>query len=111
MLEELLAAYQSEGRDRIRISGEDPGIDDRSATPMALLFHELATNATKYGALSSVEGSVELTISCADDRAMFDWRERGAPSISEPSAARVRVAVDCNERRAAAWRDHRAPLE
>ena len=111
MLEELLAAYQSEGRDRIRISGEDPGIDDRSATPMALLFHELATNATKYGALSSVEGSVELTISCADDRAMFDWRERGAPSSSEPSAARVRVAVDCNERRAAAWRDHRAPLE
>ncbi|MEG3153545.1 PAS domain-containing protein [Sphingomonas sp. RB1R13] len=87
MLEELLAAYQSDSRDRIRICGEDPGIDDRSATPMALLFHELATNAAKYGALSSEDGSVELTISCADEKAMFDWRERGGPSVAEPRAA------------------------
>ena len=87
MLEELLAAYQSDGGERIRISGEDPGIDDRSATPMALLFHELATNAAKYGALSSAEGTVELTTSCTDGKALLEWRERGGPSVTEPHAA------------------------
>ena len=87
MLEELLAAYQSEGGERIRISGEDPGIDDRSATPMALLFHELATNAAKYGALSSAEGTVELTTSCTDGKVLLEWRERGGPSIAKPRAA------------------------
>jgi PAS domain S-box-containing protein len=86
MLEELLAAYQSEGGERIRISGEDPGIDDRSATPMALLFHELATNAAKYGALSSAEGTVELTTSCSDGKALLEWREHDGPPVREPRA-------------------------
>ncbi|EIZ80886.1 signal transduction histidine kinase [Novosphingobium sp. Rr 2-17] len=81
MLDELLAAYS----ERVTIAGDDIAIDDRSATPLALLFHELATNAAKYGALSTHGGSV--LISCASDGAFIrlDWQERGGPKVSEPA--------------------------
>ncbi|WP_174292381.1 sensor histidine kinase [Sphingomonas bacterium] len=69
----------------VRVEGADIAIDDRSATPLALLFHELATNASKYGALSVDGGEVVLTLSAADGQATLVWRERGGPSVSEPA--------------------------
>ena len=61
MLREIFAPYGEAGGERVRIVGEDLAIDDRSATPLALVFHELATNAAKYGALSTPDGKVVLT--------------------------------------------------
>ena len=52
-------------------TGTDIAIDDRAATPLALLFHELATNASKYGALSVPEknrGSPEVAASTSASR-------------------------------------------
>jgi PAS domain S-box-containing protein len=87
-LKGLLAALFEPYRRRgggVRIEGDDLAIDDRSATPLALLFHELATNATKYGALSVPGGEVVLTLLVIENGARFSWRERGGPTVGEPS--------------------------
>jgi two-component sensor histidine kinase len=52
---------------------------------LALLFHELATNAAKYGSLSSSEGDVQISIAAADARVRIEWRERGGPPVSAPT--------------------------
>ena len=78
---ELFAPYRLDDRSRIRITGDDVAVDDRAATPLALLFHELATNATKYGALSSVDGTVTLDTRRSGDDYIMEWAERGGPEI------------------------------
>ena len=87
LLTQLFAPYQSVVGDRARIAitGTDLQIDDRAATPLALLFHELATNATKYGALSRVEGSVTLDIAHSGDTVTMHWDEAGGPAIAGAS--------------------------
>lgn len=78
LLQALLSPYRSETGDRISIDGEDIVIDDRSATPFALYFHELATNASKYGALSVPGGLVEIEI-VPGEEIEISWREAGGP--------------------------------
>jgi PAS domain S-box-containing protein len=82
MLNELLAAYQD--GDRIVIEGEDAVIDDRSATPLGLVFHELATNASKYGALSTPGGRVVLSSGRDGDSQVLTWTETGGPAVIAP---------------------------
>jgi PAS domain S-box-containing protein len=53
------------------------------AQNFALVIHELATNATKYGALSTPEGRVRIRWSI-DDGFSFSWIERGGPSAHPP---------------------------
>ncbi len=85
MLERLLAAYQVGDNRRIHVSGADPAIDDRSATPLALVFHELATNAAKYGALSVYEGEITLTIGADTDQVRIEWIESHGPEVVAPT--------------------------
>ncbi len=80
MMGELLAPY----RERIRLEGQDLSIDDRSATPLALLFHELATNAAKYGALSVDDGVVVISTCPDGETALLSWSERGGPAVVPP---------------------------
>src|SRR5690606_18382592 len=63
LMSEILSPYPAYGDGRMTIAGQDVEVDDRGATPLALLIHELATNATKYGALSRDQGRVALTTS------------------------------------------------
>lgn len=89
LLTELFAPYEDEPGGRIGLSGEDAAIDDRSATPFALLFHELATNAAKYGALSAERGYVDLSISGYSNALWIVWKEHGGPRIdAAPQADR-----------------------
>jgi PAS domain S-box-containing protein len=81
VLREILSPYPALEEGRLTISGEDVSLDDRGATPVALLFHELATNATKYGALSSPDGSVAVTIDRNGDELVIRWEENGGPPI------------------------------
>lgn len=69
---------------RVRFAGDDTHIDDAAATPLALLFHELATNAAKYGSLSRSDGTVEITGEAVPDGYRLTWNEIGGPAISEP---------------------------
>ncbi|UZW54088.1 PAS domain-containing protein [Sphingobium sp. JS3065] len=79
ILEQIFAPYRDALGPRIRYSGDNPAIDDRSATPLALLFHELATNAAKYGALSVPEGRITIEVKGEDKNIRIDWREEGGP--------------------------------
>lgn len=88
LLGELFEPYQLGAAPRIRIEGHDVAIDDRSATPIALLFHELATNATKYGALSTDEGRVLVTIEPGAEMVAIGWRETGGPAIEDVPSGR-----------------------
>ncbi|MET0241588.1 MAG: PAS domain-containing protein [Sphingobium sp.] len=80
MLTTLLSAYG----ERIAIGGDDIEIDDRSATPLALVFHELATNAAKYGALSVHGGQVSLRTDAGQSEVGFHWAENGGPEAVTP---------------------------
>ena len=85
LLGELFEPYRLGDERRVAVEGDDIPIDDRSATPLALLFHELATNATKYGALSTEAGRVTVTVA-AGDEVVLTWRECGGPVVIEPEA-------------------------
>lgn len=86
ILSDLMLPYQDEARGegvgRILFDGPDVRVDDRSATPLALLFHELATNAAKYGALSSDEGVVRIGWSVEGETLTLSWREEGGPTVT-----------------------------
>ncbi|MBP2278234.1 PAS domain S-box protein [compost metagenome] len=85
LLSELFLPYQPETSPRIFVQGADFEIDDRSATPLALLFHELATNAMKYGALSSDAGVVEVATRRDGEHAVLEWQERDGPVVTVPT--------------------------
>ncbi len=88
-LASLFGPYADDaGADRVVISGEDATFDDQAATSVALLFHELATNAAKYGALSTSGGRVMLHTHHVGDRFHLTWTEVGGPEIAgEPTRA------------------------
>lgn len=81
-LQSLFQAYaDGTGAARIRIRGDDATFDDQAATSVALLFHELATNAAKYGALSLEGGHVDLVTRADGDRFILTWTESGGPPV------------------------------
>ena len=67
--------------ERVAVSGPDISIAGGALTSFALLLHEFATNAAKYGALSVPEGQVEISCAEAGDRFTLDWVERGGPAV------------------------------
>ena len=86
-LADLFKAYSDlTGATRVTLSGDDATFDDQAATSVALLFHELATNAAKYGALSLEGGRVTLDTRHAGDRFILTWTETGGPPLSGPPA-------------------------
>jgi len=86
LLAELLAPYAGQDDERIAISGDDVAIDDRGATPIALVVHELATNSAKYGSLSVPSGKLTINVARDGDMLTIDWTEAGGPPISGPPA-------------------------
>lgn len=86
VLGELFTAYDRGGDSRVKISGEDMSLLPDAVTPIALLFHELVTNAAKYGALSRDGGEVRLDIRREGDDMRFDWTEHGGPTITGEKA-------------------------
>ena len=68
---------------RVRVNGADCAVVGRAATPIALVFHELATNSAKYGALSAADGYVELLTAVTDENVKLIWREFGGPLVED----------------------------
>ncbi|SEU04118.1 HWE histidine kinase domain-containing protein [Paracoccus homiensis] len=73
-------------RDRLSVSGPDIAIARGQLTTLSLALHELATNATKYGALSVPAGRVTLTWDKQGDDLVLIWRETGGPAARQPDA-------------------------
>lgn len=82
LIERLAEPYPAYDEGRIGVGGEDVDIDDRGATPVSLVVHELLTNALKYGALSNDAGRVSIGISRRAGNVVLEWIERGGPHIS-----------------------------
>ncbi len=72
---------------RISTVGPDCLLSPKLALTMALLVHELATNAAKYGALSVSTGTLSVDWSLSDRRLTIAWRESGGPPVSPPGHA------------------------
>jgi two-component sensor histidine kinase/PAS domain-containing protein len=70
---------------RIRVNGPNCEISPRHTLALSLGLHELATNATKYGALSNGSGVVDLRWVIAGSQLMLDWTERGGPRVAPPA--------------------------
>ena len=77
LITELLTPYGRIGGDRIAISGCGCPIGEKAATPLALIFHELATNSAKYGALSHSNGQLRVEITERGADVAVTWRETG----------------------------------
>lgn len=58
---------------------------EKSATSLALVVHELATNSIKYGALSRENGTLEIKCSAQGGEVEIVWTENGGPPTSKPS--------------------------
>src|SRR5690606_18925706 len=79
MLEDLFSPYGTDDRARVIVTGDDLTVAPRAATPLALVFHELATNSAKYGALSTEHGRVDLAIGDQGSTLLLRWVDRGGP--------------------------------
>jgi two-component sensor histidine kinase len=71
-----------EGRSVIR--GPALSVGERATNSLALLFHELATNAAKYGSLSIDQGAVEIEWNADEKDIRLQWREAGGPTTTPP---------------------------
>lgn len=83
----VLEPYDPEYR-RIRCHGASVRTEPNAISALGLTLHELATNATKYGALSNDSGTIDVSWSHQADRhdrqtLVIVWKERGGPSITE----------------------------
>ena len=86
--ESARAPFDAEGK-RIVMSGPDFEISSDAATMLALAFHELLTNAIKYGALRNETGRVELewNFDESHDFIEFHWRETEGPPVDDPASS------------------------
>ena len=83
LLCEILQPYEINGNARYRVGGDDIAVGERSATPIALVIHELATNAVKYGALSSATGQITIQTKRNGADIIIEWNEEGGPTVPE----------------------------
>jgi PAS domain S-box-containing protein len=79
----------SGGGPRVSLFGEELRLNGAAAESIAMVIHELATNAAKYGALSRPEGALEVRWdlvrnSAGEEHLVFEWIERGGPPVTPP---------------------------
>ena len=95
-LAESQLSHISANPDRMRLEGEPVALGPDLATPFGLVFHELATNATKYGALSGKRGEVHLswTLEGGNNRTLrVLWEEKNGPQVAVPTTMGLGTAL------------------
>ena len=70
--------------ERVRISGENPMLNERATLALSLLVNELATNAMKHGSLSRSEGVVDMWCGSENGEFVMTWHEKGGPAAKPP---------------------------
>lgn len=73
---------------RVKLDGPDLRLAPKAALSLSMAFHELGTNALKYGALSCADGEVRLGWRVAGEPPMLEvsWCERGGPPVAPPAS-------------------------
>ena len=86
LIGEELAPFSDGKGKRVTISGEPLRLWPAAAQSLALVIHELATNAAKYGALSTLDGRVEIKwqVEPGPEVLVLDWIEQSSAPASEP---------------------------
>jgi two-component sensor histidine kinase len=74
------------GHVRFNLNGDALFLPAKLAVSLALMFHELATNASKYGAFSSARGFLQVSWTVSDDRLSITWDETEGPPIENVGA-------------------------
>lgn len=87
VLRQIMAPHMEHTSIRVRFAGPPVTLSADQVTGLALVVHELATNAAKYGALSSKSGQVGISWAMASDQLRLDWRESGGPTVEPAPAA------------------------
>src|SRR5215210_1142151 len=91
ILSAVTAPYGTHSEDQITLVGEGVTVPPRAALTLAMAFHELATNAVKYGALSVPTGKVEIRWDATlgqlgtPSRLQIGWHEQGGPPVHAPA--------------------------
>jgi PAS domain S-box-containing protein len=90
LVTEELAAYAGRDLGQVTIEGSPLHLRPTAAQALGLVIHELATNAVKYGALSTLEGRLAIDwrltqVEGEEQRLRLRWLERGARQVSAPT--------------------------
>ena len=93
LVTEELTPFGLGSGDRITAEGGNLALTAAAAQGMALALHELATNAVKYGALSTDSGEVHVRWSSGDGVLRLRWEERGGPAVKKPSRSGTGLKV------------------
>ncbi|PKB19371.1 two-component sensor histidine kinase [Novosphingobium kunmingense] len=81
-----LAPYLDIADSHVEVAGPDTALGPNDAMSLGLALHELATNAAKYGALSTPQGRVSITWRLlSPELCELSWREEGGPPVTTPS--------------------------
>lgn len=92
--EELLPYGLGSARTRLQVSGPEAVLSPASAQAVAMVIHELATNAAKHGALSTESGSVKVAWYVDSDHALrLSWTETGGPAARAPEHRGLGLSV------------------
>ena len=82
LIKSHLEPFMEDDKTRVALIGPDVIVDPKAAQNIGLALHELATNASKYGALSGAEGRVDITWGATPEGTFaLEWRERGGPRV------------------------------
>ena len=84
LVAEELEPYKIGDARVVSMGGPETILDPRRAQTLALAVHELATNAAKYGALSTSSGMIKLTWRTSEDELTIEWLESGGPEVRAP---------------------------
>jgi len=87
IVQNVLRPYAAEGSERVQIAGPQIRVEPRCAMMLSLALHELATNAAKYGALSTAAGRVSVVWDLPDPVAKtitLSWSETNGPRVQAP---------------------------
>jgi PAS domain S-box-containing protein len=84
LIDEELAPFVTKDARRVAAAGPQVHLAPSTAQTLALALHELATNAAKYGALSSLHGRIALSWALTDDCLELEWKEDAGPRVQQP---------------------------